>query len=53
MATFSPTSNLIASSDSLWYLYGLVSYGSVVCGAGKPGVYTRYKQNIYILYILV
>jgi len=25
----------------LWYLYGVVSYGSVACGVGMPGVYTR------------
>ena len=24
-----------------WYLLGIVSYGTKICGAGSPAVYTR------------
>merc|ERR1712098_714613 len=32
--------------DKPWYLLGIVSYGSGVCGSGVPGVYTRVSSYI-------
>jgi len=40
--------------DDPWFLLGVVSFGTKVCGRGKPGIYTRVEafvpwilQNIY------
>lgn len=46
MSEFSPETNLIVSGNVPWYLFGLVSYGSIVCGNGRPGVYTRVESFI-------
>ena len=32
------------SQNKRWEVVGIVSYGSVLCGDGKPGVYTRVSQ---------
>ena len=29
-----------------WYLLGIVSFGSKVCGNGRPSVYTRVSQYV-------
>jgi len=40
--------------DDPWFLLGVVSFGTRVCGRGKPGIFTRVEafvpwilQNIY------
>ena len=30
-----------ADSQELWYLLGIVSFGTRTCGSGKPALYTR------------
>ena len=32
--------------NSLWYLAGIVSYGTSQCGVGIPGIYTRVPTYI-------
>merc|ERR1712126_621565 len=36
--------------DDPWFLIGLVSFGTRVCGRGKPGIYTRVES--YVPWIL-
>jgi len=41
-----PSSGRVGFSNTPWYLIGVVSYGTRVCGVGKPGVYTRVTSFI-------